>query len=102
MIPQRTANTELFGNGLKSRVTACRKRLRTHRVTEKPSACRELDEALEAADDAPFPADSPAVRQSLNEISNFRSHISNQSPELTSGGCDSVERLFEGQEAGIP
>ena len=32
MIPHRIPSNEIFGNGLKDRVTACRKRLRLNRI----------------------------------------------------------------------
>ena len=38
MIPQRTPAGETYGNGLKGRVTACRKRLRVIRAAQKSSS----------------------------------------------------------------
>lgn len=35
MIPQRLPGSEICGNGLKERVTACRKRLRVNRVAQR-------------------------------------------------------------------
>jgi hypothetical protein len=35
MIPHRMLSSEIFGNGLKDRVTACRKRLRVNRVAQR-------------------------------------------------------------------
>jgi len=35
MIPQRLPVSEICGNGLKDRVTACRKRLRVNRVAQR-------------------------------------------------------------------
>lgn len=38
MIPHRMPSSEIFGNGLKSRVSACRKRLRVNRSAHKAQA----------------------------------------------------------------
>jgi hypothetical protein len=35
MIPRRTQDNQIFGNGLRERVTACRRRLRMNRSTPK-------------------------------------------------------------------
>jgi hypothetical protein len=63
MIPHRALNDEIFGNGLKDRVSAIRKRLRVSRANNKAQV-RNPDEAAPApTSDSQFPADSPAMRQ---------------------------------------
>ncbi|HEY3040433.1 MAG TPA: hypothetical protein VGJ66_16970 [Pyrinomonadaceae bacterium] len=44
MIPHRMLNTEIYGNGLKDRVTACRKRLRVNRVAQRLQDNNEPEE----------------------------------------------------------
>ncbi len=62
MIPRAKATNQIFGNPLRDRVTACRKRLRDNR-----GAQRQINDATAPEVDLPnlaqFPADSPAVRQ---------------------------------------
>ena len=63
MIPHRMQNNETFGNGLKDRVTACRKRLRINRGVHKV----HLDDepvAFGGETAAGFPDEYPAVRES--------------------------------------
>lgn len=63
MIPHRMPSSEIFGNGLKQRVTACRKRLRVnrnlHRVhfSDGPIAF--------TTETASFPGEHPPVRESF-------------------------------------
>lgn len=54
MIPQRMLSSDFCGNGLKNRVTACRKRLRVNRTRHKPLAHDE-DADLFPETAAPFP-----------------------------------------------
>jgi hypothetical protein len=44
MIPHRMLSREIYGNGLKDRVTACRKRLRVSRTRHKPLVHDEDEE----------------------------------------------------------
>lgn len=44
MIPQRMLSSEFCGNGLKSRVTACRKRLRVNRTMHKSLVNNDAEE----------------------------------------------------------
>jgi hypothetical protein len=44
MIPQRTQDNEIFGSGLRERVTACRKRLRMNRSAAKAVVHKEPKE----------------------------------------------------------
>ena len=68
MIPHRRLNDEIFGNGLRDRVTACRKRLRTNRSVNRPQLREQGDESLQKiSGGSEFPADSIAVRQSRGE-----------------------------------
>jgi hypothetical protein len=44
MIPHRLPNDDMADNGMKDRVTACRKRLRENRVMSRTTADTELGE----------------------------------------------------------
>lgn len=44
MIPHRMLSSEFCGNGLKSRVTACRKRLRVNRTMHKGHVSNDAEE----------------------------------------------------------
>jgi hypothetical protein len=44
MIPHRMLSSEIYGSGLKHRVTACRKRLRVNRIRQKPLTHEEDEE----------------------------------------------------------
>ena len=44
MIPHRMLNSEIWGSGLKDRVTACRKRLRVKRVAQRAEANKHTGE----------------------------------------------------------
>ena len=46
MIPQRLPVSEICGNGLKDRVTACRKRLRVNRVTQRSQGNNGAGESI--------------------------------------------------------
>ena len=58
MIPQRMLSSEICGNGLKNRVTACRKRLRLKRVTQRSYVNNHSAEL--------FPEATPAVSDYLD------------------------------------
>jgi hypothetical protein len=63
MIARATLTRQILENPTKSRVTACRKRLRGNRSV---SRLRRQESALPAEQPSPtaqFPADSPQVRQ---------------------------------------
>lgn len=64
MIPHRMLGSEIFGNLLRSRVTACRKRLRVNRHLHKVHSCDDLP-TLAPEPIGSFPAEYPAVRESL-------------------------------------
>jgi len=44
MIPHRMLSSEICGNGLKGRVTACRKRLRVNRVAQRAQVNNDAEE----------------------------------------------------------
>ena len=46
MIPQRLPGSEICGNGLKERVTACRKRLRVNRVAQRSYGNNAAEELI--------------------------------------------------------
>ena len=54
MISHRLLTSEVYGNGLRGRVTACRKRLRVHRVAQRAQVNNESD--------ALFAETAPAAR----------------------------------------
>jgi len=62
MIPHRMPSNEIFGNGVKQRVTACRKRLRVNRNLHKVHFSEPLASASETDS---FSDEYPAVRESL-------------------------------------
>lgn len=73
MIPQRMPSNEIFGHGLKDRVTACRKRLRVNRGVHKVHVNDEPVAFGETA--AAFLDEYPAVRESSvsrRDASEFR------------------------------
>lgn len=93
MIPHRMLGNEISSNGLRERVTACRKRLRVNRVTHKqPHALNEASELFpEVVPEFQVrPRNHPELaRQELNE-----NEASRLAERLTG-------RLTEGQEVGI-
>ena len=93
MIPHRTATEEIFGNELKERVTACRKRLRVNRASQRERGHAESVVA-ETPNVAQFPAESPAVRQLVRV---------DLTPVLAHGGQDSDDgrELIGQQEVGV-
>ena len=64
MIPHRMPSSEIFGNGLKQRVTACRKRLRVNRNLHRVQSREEVI-LFTAETAASFPGEYPAVRESF-------------------------------------
>ena len=62
MIPRVKPTDPIFGNSLRIRVTACRRRLRDHRSVQRAQA-RELATDSDNQNMAQFPAGSAAVRQ---------------------------------------
>lgn len=83
MIPQRTLGGELFGNGLKARVTACRKRIRRGRVARKTDDDLLPEPALVESSGRTFPSELSVVRQSCVEISDPKFEISEEEkPEV--------------------
>ena len=63
MIPHRMPSSEIFGNGLKQRVTACRKRLRVNRNLHR---VHFSDEPVAfTTETASFPDEHLAVRESF-------------------------------------
>jgi hypothetical protein len=74
MIPHRIQSDEIFGLGLKGRVTACRKRLRVNRSAQK---VQSNDDPLACGGEATagFLDEYPAVRESSvgrQDASEFR------------------------------
>jgi len=65
MIPRAKLVNQIFGNPLKVRVSACRKRMRDHRSVQR-SQVLQANSKEEPQPMAQFPADSPAVRQLVN------------------------------------
>ena len=73
MIPHRIPSNEIFGNGLRERVTACRKRLRANRIhrayadNQPEEPFRETKVAASEFPDC-SEEDLPAVRGSLVHV----------------------------------
>lgn len=90
MIPQRTLGAAILENGLRARVTACRKRLRVSRVAHKANLDGEtVPEA--GIEEGAFREESPSMRQSLYGFSSS-----------TTVGCDEDHERFSGDpEVGI-
>ena len=69
MIPHRIPSNEIFGNGLRERVTACRKRLRVNRIHRAHAYNQPegpFQETKVAASEFPdYSENLPAVRESL-------------------------------------
>jgi hypothetical protein len=66
MIPRAKLTNQIFGNPLKVRVSACRKRIRDHRGTNRTQAQAANPNEDDSQPMAQFPADSAAVRQLVN------------------------------------
>ncbi len=66
MIPHRIPSNEIFGNGLRERVTACRKRLRVNRIHRAQADLEEPFRGTRAAASkfSEYSANLPAVRES--------------------------------------
>ena len=65
MIPRAKLTNQIFGNPLKVRVSACRKRIRDHRSVQRAQG-QQANSTEERQPMAQFPADSAAVRQLVN------------------------------------
>jgi hypothetical protein len=65
MIPHPVSD-EIFGNGLKDRVSAIRKRLRGSRANQRVSVDDPVEASPAPDSGSQFPADSPAMRQLVN------------------------------------
>jgi hypothetical protein len=63
MIPRAKLTNQIFGNPLKVRVSACRKRIRDHRNAPRTQAHVANPTEQDSQPMAQFPADSAAVRQ---------------------------------------
>jgi hypothetical protein len=96
MIPHRMLSNEIGCNGLRERVTACRKRLRVNRVTHRqPHALNEVNEL--------FPE---VVPESQNYLTGMPATVpvcpgSDPAQALTELNENETARLTEGQEVGI-
>lgn len=66
MIPRAKLTNEIFGNPLRNRVTACRKRLRDNRGVLRTQTQEAHSTEVDTQNRAQFPADSSAVRQLVN------------------------------------
>lgn len=95
MIPQRVLTEPIFGNGLRERVTACRRRLRVKRVAHKANGGGQREKVVLVADSSEFPVASLAMRQSELSV--------NSSPALSIAAPETLESfgLVEEQEVGI-
>ena len=85
MIPQRTTGVVLFGNGLKTRVTACRKRIRRGRVARRSDDDLLPEAAVVESSGRTFPSELSVVRQScveISEISDLKFEISDTEQEV--------------------
>ena len=69
MIPHRIPSNEIFGNGLRERVTACRKRLRVNRIHMAQADNQPEEQSRETkvvvSKFSEYPANLPAVRETL-------------------------------------
>jgi hypothetical protein len=95
MIPQRVLIAPIFGNGLRERVTACRRRLRVKRVTHKANGGAQRQKSAPVPDSSEFPVASLAMRQSELRA--------NSMPRLPVAAPESLESfgLVVEQEVGI-
>jgi len=66
MIPHRIPSNEIFGNGLRERVTACRKRLRVNRIHRAQADLEQPFRGTRAAASkfSEYSANLPAIRES--------------------------------------
>jgi hypothetical protein len=98
MIPHRTLSSEICGNGLRNRVTACRKGLRVTRIMHKSHLHNQPEELFSETEISPceFLEDRPAMRESLVRI--------DCSPEFelsAESGADETLVCVGEQEVGI-
>ena len=86
MIPHRMHGNEICGNGLKGRVTACRRRLRVKRAAQRTQVNDEAEDL--------FPETTPAV-------SLFQNYAAGNLPESTAmppSNCLDYRASFGGVE----
>jgi hypothetical protein len=69
MIPHRLPNNAIFGNDLKLRVTACRKRLRSNRNLQRVQFAND-SEAFSSESVTSFPDACSVVRESIADGGN--------------------------------
>ncbi|HEV7475553.1 MAG TPA: hypothetical protein VGN90_15975 [Pyrinomonadaceae bacterium] len=99
MVPHRMLSNEINGSGLRERVTACRKRLRVHRVSHRqPHA---LDEANEL-----FPEIVPAVSGFPDCLTDLSATLPIHHAYSRASECNELQesealQLTEGPEVGI-
>lgn len=104
MIPHRMLSSEICRNGLKGRMTACRKRLRVNRVAQRAQVnndaeelVRETTQSVSRVDDyaAGNPPECPTMPASVVRM-NCRSPFAGAEP----GECETLLLVGE-QEVGI-
>jgi hypothetical protein len=83
MIPQRRLRHDFTGSELRARVTACRKRLRSSRFTQKPAVGCDFDQDSRSQK-ATFLDDESAMRESLanSDLSSAALDTGNDTPEV--------------------
>ncbi|HEX9424901.1 MAG TPA: hypothetical protein VF899_16800 [Pyrinomonadaceae bacterium] len=86
MIPHRMQGNEICGNGLKGRVTACRRRLRVKRAAQRTQVNDEAEEL--------FPATTPAV----SLIQTYAAGNLPQSAAMPPSSCLDYRASFGGVE----
>ena len=83
MIPQRRLRNDFAGSGLRERVTACRKRLRSNRSTQKPAVGCDFDQNSRSHE-ATFLDDESAMRESFlsSDLSSAALDAGNETHEM--------------------
>jgi hypothetical protein len=99
MIPQRIPGSEICGNGLKDRVTACRKRLRVNRVAQRSHVKNDGEELIpkttsSVSDFHGFASDYPVTTSVVGM--NYRSPFA----AVEDGESETLQLVGE-QEVGI-
>jgi len=82
MIPQRRLRNDLTGSELRERITACRKRLRSNRSTQRPAVGCDFDQGSRSHG-VTFLDDEAAMRESF------------ASSDLSSPALDSANETHE-------
>lgn len=95
MIPQRVLTEPIFGNGLRERITACRRRFRVKRVTHQANGQEQREKTFPLAHNSEFPVASLAMRQSEMSVNS-----SPASPVVAMEALDPFGLVVE-QEVGI-